>query len=1080
MPTPHLDPTVVDELRRAVKGAVYHRDDSGFVRHSQLFNAAIRSPAQLLVGPLHAQDVSEIVKFCARHGLNPSVKSGGYGTHGWAVEGDVILDMRMLSQITIERPDPSPVSSAPDWTPLHEVGLTPVSDPDTFKGKNRMPSVSAYPSAYPANTVGPPALHVPFTEPRRRTAEEAFVEPTVVVEREDAMPVDGGNDRLRSSSADSSGPGSADGEERPSRRLRVTSSASGHTSHGSSISTPPVHSPHTPADGILPPTVEKGNLERTDSVSSHKIYGPATSTEVEHDEGFLPPTSDRPAVGIDGRGFVGRDLGGWHHAWDGVSRAAPTESESVGASFALGMGVSPAVVDTDASRGIGSHESIMSAVGSGSGSMGASSWLWAPPAANPVVTTSPLPNPTSPPRSNAPPSARPFDFTEPTGAPAQINAHANPHSNPGSHAGALFPGMGNTLFGVSGSGGHRPFDFGPPPPAPSADALQTSSSSILRGPTPSSFYSRTSAFGFPHTSTPPTIHPSEESTSTTPVPTVTHVDFAPGPPVPHTYVTFGAGASQKDIDTFCASHPLEAVTARVSNENESPVSAGPGVDGDGKDEREKRVVADSARPELYVPPSGSGLGPREGSFFAPGGMSPAFGQPSTSQTNLSSGPAPGIPYYVPFAAHPVGSTVMLLGGFGFLSRLRGLSMDCMVEAEVVLPDGRIVWVSKEGVRGEDGELIDEGEDEWEESGDGEVVDGKEADVKGESEGDKGKEKELEEKGEEKESTPTPEGERAEKPKRGLWWAMRGAGPAFGIVVRYKARAFPVPVVFAGNLIYNFNKLTAASLIKHFRDCIKAAPRELYANCILTAGPRGKGALVVIQICYAGPRAEGLPFLQAISSWEGEGCLLNEVQEKAFVWQQDSVAKVLKGGSGRKWFIRSDLITSLTDEIIHQTVRKFGDTPDGCTWLFELSGGALVDTTDSCLPKCAREATFTIVALHQWKLEDNDPACVLTAEEWIRNTLMPQSTGGPFPCFLERRETRSRILGVYGAQNWARLCTLKKKYDPNGMLRHNLWPLDEEGKPILDVNLMKVGNGGEKPAGHKMDMTLDDRGVPLPA
>ena len=34
----------------------------------------------------------------------------------------------------------------------------------------------------------------------------------------------------------------------------------------------------------------------------------------------------------------------------------------------------------------------------------------------------------------------------------------------------------------------------------------------------------------------------------------------------------------------------------------------------------------------------------------------------------------------------------------------------------------------------------------------------------------------------------------------LWWAIRGAGPAFGIATRYKARAFPVPVVFAGNLV----------------------------------------------------------------------------------------------------------------------------------------------------------------------------------------------------------------------------------------------------------------------------------------
>lgn len=34
----------------------------------------------------------------------------------------------------------------------------------------------------------------------------------------------------------------------------------------------------------------------------------------------------------------------------------------------------------------------------------------------------------------------------------------------------------------------------------------------------------------------------------------------------------------------------------------------------------------------------------------------------------------------------------------------------------------------------------------------------------------------------------------------LWWALRGAGPAFGVVTRYKAKAHPVPVVFAGNLI----------------------------------------------------------------------------------------------------------------------------------------------------------------------------------------------------------------------------------------------------------------------------------------
>ena len=50
--------------------------------------------------------------------------------------------------------------------------------------------------------------------------------------------------------------------------------------------------------------------------------------------------------------------------------------------------------------------------------------------------------------------------------------------------------------------------------------------------------------------------------------------------------------------------------------------------------------------------------------------------------------------YICSAAHPVGSSIMILGGFGFLSRLHGLSIDNLVEVEMVLADGRIVIVSE--------------------------------------------------------------------------------------------------------------------------------------------------------------------------------------------------------------------------------------------------------------------------------------------------------------------------------------------------------------------------------------------------
>jgi hypothetical protein len=128
----------------------------------------------------------------------------------------------------------------------------------------------------------------------------------------------------------------------------------------------------------------------------------------------------------------------------------------------------------------------------------------------------------------------------------------------------------------------------------------------------------------------------------------------------------------------------------------------------------------------------------------------------------------------------------------------------------------------------------------------------------------------------------------------------------------------------------FHRATAPSLLRHFRDCVKGAPRELYANVLLTAGPADKDSLVVIQICYVGPKEQGLEYLQALSSWTGESCLLNEVHEKTFLSQQDSVAQVLRGRRGNQWYIRSALITSLPDEVINQTVLDFADTPVGCS------------------------------------------------------------------------------------------------------------------------------------------------------
>ncbi|WWC62688.1 uncharacterized protein I303_105285 [Kwoniella dejecticola CBS 10117] len=345
-------------------------------------------------------------------------------------------------------------------------------------------------------------------------------------------------------------------------------------------------------------------------------------------------------------------------------------------------------------------------------------------------------------------------------------------------------------------------------------------------------------------------------------------------------------------------------------------------------------------------------------------------------------------FHVPTSAFPVGAGQFISGGFGFIGRKHGLAMDNLVEVEMVLADGRIVWLGQNGQKG----------GEWKDDEDPEEV----------------------------------------------WWAVRGAGAILGVVTRFRAKAYYLPSVYAGNLIYLFDREKTPSLLRHVRDCIKGSPRTLYTNIIMTAGPPGAPAIVIFQLCFSGARAEGEMYVQAISAWEGGRSLFQDFSERKFERQQLAVEEILKGGQGRKWFIKSDMLKSLTDEVIDETCSRFHSVPDGCTWLFEYTGGgAIADVKDSCYPSSHRQSAFTVAALHQWSHNEppvEDTRCVTTAEEWINEVIHPNSPGGPLPCFLQS-STSSSVSAVYG-ENFPRLRRLKKRLDPDNFFCHAMWPQNE--------------------------------------
>ncbi|TFY74964.1 hypothetical protein EWM64_g9048, partial [Hericium alpestre] len=102
----HLPLELFDELSSLIKGKVYHRDDARFLERSRMFNGNVLNTSKAVACPLDAQDVSQILQFCTKHALSPSIKAGGFGIGGWAINGDIIVDLSLIHDTHIEAPLP--------------------------------------------------------------------------------------------------------------------------------------------------------------------------------------------------------------------------------------------------------------------------------------------------------------------------------------------------------------------------------------------------------------------------------------------------------------------------------------------------------------------------------------------------------------------------------------------------------------------------------------------------------------------------------------------------------------------------------------------------------------------------------------------------------------------------------------------------------------------------------------------------------------------------------------------------------------------------------------------------------------
>ncbi len=271
----------------------------------------------------------------------------------------------------------------------------------------------------------------------------------------------------------------------------------------------------------------------------------------------------------------------------------------------------------------------------------------------------------------------------------------------------------------------------------------------------------------------------------------------------------------------------------------------------------------------------------------------------------------------------------------------------------------------------------------------------------------------------------------------LFWAVRGGGGNFGVVTSFLFRLDPISMVYGGPMLWHLDKAEAA--MRWYRDFIKQAPDELngfFAFLNVPPGPpfpehlHGKTMCGIVW-CYTGPLDQADETFAPIRSKFGGPDLdfVGPLPQPALQTLFDPLLP-----PGLQWYWRADFVKDLPDEAIARHIEHGSALPTllSTVHLYPVNGAAgRVDQHATAWSY--RDATWAEVIVGI----DPDPANAAKIKDWTIaywEALHPYSMGGAYVNFM-MDEGQERVEATY-RDNYARLATVKKRYDPTNLFHVN--------------------------------------------
>ena len=264
----------------------------------------------------------------------------------------------------------------------------------------------------------------------------------------------------------------------------------------------------------------------------------------------------------------------------------------------------------------------------------------------------------------------------------------------------------------------------------------------------------------------------------------------------------------------------------------------------------------------------------------------------------------------------------------------------------------------------------------------------------------------------------------------LFWALRGGGGNFGVVVDFDFLAQPVSTVHFGTVAYRLDD--PAALLARWRDVMRVAPDELSSTLALTPRIPGAPPSATLLLCYAGEPGATVP--EADAAIEP---LLKLGTVTAATIAERRYSEILADAErppGLRLATRNTLVAKLDDTVIASISQLHAAAVPTAIAVRSL-GGAFGRVAADATAFAHRNAEAMIVALLMLPHTATDRELEQALVPWH---VVAARGIGTYVNF-QGSATAADLAAAYPPATYARLAAVKRGYDPGNRfaLNHNI-------------------------------------------